>query len=199
MWKKLFPKLLLSSLLLFSSCGYRWTAESPELPRVTVPFIAGDEQGILTAEVISALSGSGLVRIASHHPQYRLQVCLLKQNNETIGFRRDKQKVHGGKVQKNLLAAEARRVVEAEVSLHRVDTGELAWGPYQLAADADYDYIDGDSIEDLTFTTPSGIPTTVLPFSLGQLEPVESAQEAANRTVYRRLSKKIVDAFSAEW
>jgi len=163
-----------------------------------VPFISGDEQGILTSEIISALSSSGMVRIVSHMPEYRLHVAILKQNNETIGFRRDPQKVHGG-VKKNLLACEGRRVLEAEVVLRKVETDAVAWGPYRLSSDADYDYVDGDSIQDLTFVAPDGTPMIVLPFSLGQLESVESAQEAATQLLYRRLAKKIVDAFSAEW
>jgi hypothetical protein len=165
---------------------------------VAVSFISGDEQGILTAEIISALSEAGLARIASQNPQYRLQVSILQQNNETIGFRRDKQKVHGG-VKKNLLASEGRRNLAAEVTFYRADTDEIAWGPYQLKADADYDYVDGDSIQDLTFFTPSGVRVPVLPFSLGQLESIESAQEAANGILYRRLAKKIVDVISSEW
>jgi len=204
-WGAGLPRLCASStlwlfFLFFSSCGYHWTAETPEgrPVRVSVPFISGDEQGVLTSEIISALSSSGMVRISSSMPEYRLQVCVLKQNNETIGFRRDRQKVHGG-VKKNLLACEGRRVLEAEVMLRHVDTGEVAWGPYRLAADADYDYVDGDSIQDLTFVAPDGSPMIVLPFSLGQLESVESAQEAATQLLYRRLAKKIVDAFSAEW
>ncbi len=193
-------KLLLSSLILCTGCGYHWSAETLEgRPiRVTVPFISGDEQGILTSEIISALSSSGLVRISSTMPEYRLHVAILKQNNETIGFRRDLQKVRDG-LHKNLLACEGRRVLETEVVLRQVDTGAVAWGPYRLSSDADYDYVDGDSIQDLTFTAPDGTPMIVLPFSLGQLESVESAQEAATQLLYRRLAKKIVDAFSAEW
>jgi hypothetical protein len=165
---------------------------------VAVEFVAGDEQGVLTAEITSALSEAGLVRIASEDVQYRLHVSILKQNNETIGFRRDKQKVHGG-VKKNLLAAEGRRNLEAEVTLYRANTDEIAWGPYHLKADVDYDYVDGDSIQDLTFVSTTGLLIPVLSFSLGQLESIESAQEAANGTLYRRLAKKIVDVISAEW
>jgi hypothetical protein len=165
---------------------------------VAIPFVSGDEQGVLTAEIASALADAGLARISSQNPQYRLHVSILKQNNETIGFRRDQQKVHAG-VKKNLLATEGRRYLETEVIFYRGDTDEIAWGPYHLKTDANYDYVDGDSIQDLTFFSPAGVLTPVLPFSLGQLESIESAQEAATLVLYRRLAKKVVDVISVEW
>ena len=76
---------------------------------------------------------------------------------------------------------------------------EVVYGPYRVAADADYDYVDGDSIRDLTFIDSSGSTITVLPFSLGQLEPKESAALAATKPLYRRLAQKVVDAISSEW
>jgi hypothetical protein len=51
----------------------------------------------------------------------------------------------------------------------------------------------------LTFINPAGTLVTVLPFSLGQLESVESAQEAAARPLYSRIAQKVVDAISSEW
>ncbi len=85
-----------------------------------------------------------------------------------------------------------------EVVFYEGDSDQIAYGPYAITASSDYDYIDGDSIQDLTFVDTQGVFTTVLPFSLGQLEPVESAQEAATQPLYRRLAQKIVDRFLAD-
>ncbi len=109
---------------------------------------------------------------------------------EKIGFRIDPQLVDG-KVRNNLLTTEERKSIAMEVSL--CCGNEVAFGPYQITADVDYDFVDGDSIRDLTFVSPAGETLTVLPFSLGQLEPVDSANEAAMRPLYRRLAQKIVD------
>jgi hypothetical protein len=195
--KKLrFFSLLLSSSLL-TGCGYRWQPDFPDCtrPTLTVPFVRGDEDGTLTAEIIYSLSSSGLVNVCSKGGEYDLQVSVLGDTNEKIGFRVDPQKVDG-EVRKNLLCSEERRVMTLEILL--LKGTEVAYGPYQLSMGVDYDYVDGDSIQDLTFINPAGTVVTVLPFSLGQLESVESANQAATKPLYRRLAQKIVDVISAE-
>lgn len=189
---------LLIALNLLTGCGYRWEPDYPAAhrPTLTVPFIQGDEEGLLTVQVIEALSQSGLVDIVHAGGDYRLEIAIEGTSNETTGYRRDPQKVFG-KVRHNLLAVEARRGMTITATLYRGDA--VAGGPFRLAASADYDYVDGDSAQDLTFLGPAGNLVTVLPFSLGQLEPVESAQEAANRPLYSRLAQKIVDAISSTW
>lgn len=72
-------------------------------------------------------------------------------------------------------------------------------GPLRFMADVDYDYVDGDSLQDLQFQNAEGQHLIVLPFSLGQLEPQEAAHEAAQKPIYQKLSQKIVDAISAQW
>lgn len=165
-------------------------------PSVTVPFVKGDEDGRLTAEIIRKLGSSGLVDVVSSEGDYRLQVSILNSSVENIGYRQDPQKIDG-KVRTSLLACEGRKTMAIEAALYRGD--EISFGPYSISSDAEYDYVDGDSIRDLTFTNPAGTLVTVLPFSLGQLESIESAQEAVTRPLYSRLAQKIVDALSSEW
>lgn len=189
---------LIILLSLPTACGYRWKPDSlaEGRPTLTVPYVVGDEDGFLTAEIIQALSRSGLVQVLSAKGEYRLEVSITGSATQTVGYRIDPQKVDG-EIKKDLLATEGRRSLSLEARLYR--GSELIFGPYQVSADADYDYVDGDSIQDLTFTNPAGTLVTVLPFSLGQLEPNESAQEAAAAPLYARLAQKIVDVLSAEW
>lgn len=189
---------LLLALSLLVSCGYRWQPEQVSRPTVTVPYVVGDEEGLLTAEIIHSLSQSGLVDVLHRGGDYRLQISIVSSGNETTGFRRDPQKVDG-KVRKNLLAVEGRRNLTVEAILYLGGSDQIAYGPYLLTSSADYDYVDGDSVQDLTFTNPAGELVTVLPFSLGQLESTESAQEAAAKPLYTRLAQKIVDALSSTW
>ncbi len=187
---------LLGLSLVAASCGYRWQPDYAYRPTVTVPFVQGDQEGRLTSEIVSALSASGLVDVLSYGGDYTLKITINGASDETIGYRRDPQKVDG-KIRENLLACEGRRSLTVEASLYWGP--ELAFGPYLLTADADYDYVDGDSIQDLTFINPSGALVTVLPFSLGQLEPIDSAQEAATYPLYSRIAQKIVDMIASEW
>ena len=185
-------RLLWISLLgLLTCCGYRWTSEQNPVT-VFVPFVIGDEDGSLTQEIMWALSRSGLVRIEGRQAEVRIEVQIVESKNDTIGFRRDPQLVKG-KVSKNLLASEARKTMTLEVCIFRQGEQSPFLGPIRISADADYDYVDGDSFEDLAFTDSSGKIVTVLPFSLGQLESIESAQEAATRPIYRKLGQKLAD------
>ncbi len=191
------PLWLVFFLPALSSCGYQWTPKEDRFT-VSVPFVEGDEDGALTQELIWALSRSGLAKVQNQDAHYRLEVAIVESKSDTVGFRRDKQIIKG-KTRKNLLASEARKTVAVEVSLFEGGAEEPVLGPFRVAADADYDYVDGDSIQDLTFTDSSGQLVTVLPFSLGQLEPTESAQEAATKPLYRSLAQKVIDVISSEW
>ena len=51
-------------LFFLTSCGYRWQSELRDgvLPTVVVPFISGDEEGVLTNEIAAALSSSNFAK-----------------------------------------------------------------------------------------------------------------------------------------
>lgn len=184
--------------MLLTSCGYQWSNETTlaSKPSIYIPYIEGDEEGTLTSEVIAKIASSGIARIAKREAEYRLEVQMLSQQSDPIGWRRDPQKIKS-KVRKNLTGCEERRSLEVEVAIFQ---GEyLYYGPIKLACWVDYDYVDGDSFPDLTFVNQHGVLTVVLPFSLGQLESIESAQEAATIPLYRQLAQKIVDAISPAW
>lgn len=183
--------------LLFASCGYRFYPEHFVRGQsvCVVPFVEGDEEGIFTSELIAKLSQAGIVHKGDREG-YRLVVKLLPQESEKIGFRIDPQKVHG-KVRKNLLALEGRKSIIAEISLW--EKGEKLFDKVEIEASADYDFVDGDSIQDLKFVDRKGQIQTVLPFSLGQLEPEPAASSAATFPLYRRLAEKIVDYLNSGW
>ncbi len=187
-------------LFLLTSCGYRFHYDYPEgiRPTLAVPFIVDDEDGSLTAEVISCLETSGIADVTASKGNFRLDVKIGQIRCDQIGFRRDPQKIKQ-KIQKNLLASEQRKTLDVVVLLYREDTDEIAYGPYAISVYSDYDFIDGDSYQDLTFIDGSQGVVEVLAFSLGQLEAIDSAREAATKSLYRKLAQKIVDAISSEW
>lgn len=200
---KSFKKQVISKILIFlflTGCGYRWEPEYPAVsrPSVYVPSIAGDEDGNFTSEIIRTLNASGLVAVTRNRGDYRLVVSFKCAEAKTIGFRRDLEKIKG-KETKNLIASEGRKSISIEAILYQKDTDKIAYGPYLIEADSDFDYVVGDAIQDLAFTTPTDPLVVVLPFSLGQLESNEAAQEAATKPIASRLAQKIVDAIAAEW
>ena len=193
-------KFLRVSLFLLAGCGYQWGIYAPDGAPLSlqVPYIKGDDDGSLTSELISELSTSGLFDIKTEDAAYRLDISLVENTHERIGYRRDPQKIKQ-EIKKNLLGCEERRTLVAEVTIYDCVLNKVFSGPHRVMANVDYDYVDGDSYPQLTFIDAEGKTVVVLPFSLGQLESMESAQEASSRPLYRKISQKIVDVISAEW
>lgn len=80
--------------------------------------------------------------------------------------------------------------------------GKPVIGPQTIKAFADYDYVDSNSLQDLSFIDPStGTRVTSIAFSLGQLDSVGSAGEDALHPIYRQLAQKIVEGMvaSGDW
>ena len=198
--KPLLNKYFFFLLLGISGCGYRWHPDFPEgtRPTIVVPYINGDDDGTLTSEVIRTITSSGIANVGTRDGDYLLKISVVNSQNQTVGYRRDKQKV-SGEIKKNIVACEARRSLTAEVTIFEGSSEKIAAGPYKITADTDYDYVDGDSIQDLAFINSQGVPTTVLPFSLGQLESFESAHEAASKPLYKKLAQKINDTIFSAW
>lgn len=179
--------------LLMSACGYRWDGGS-ERPTISVPYVIGDSDGSLTAEIVRALTISGVGEVKQWGAQYRLQLAVTGAEGDTIGYRRDRQQING-ESRKNLVASERRKTMFLQATLYAGETERVVRGPFQIEASVDFDYVDGDSIQDLVFIAPNGVSRVVLPFSLGQLESSEAAEEAAMRPLNVKIAQKIIDVF----
>lgn len=187
-------------MLSLSGCGYQWHPDFPDhqKPTLVVPYATGDNDGTLTSEIIRTLTSSGIANVHPREGDFRLTIAIINSDNQTIGYRYDKQKV-SGEIKKNIVSCEGRRSITAEVTLYKGSSDNIAAGPYKITADADYDYVDGDSIQDLAFINSQGTQTIVLPFSLGQLESIEAAQEATEKPLYEKLAQKIADTIFSSW
>lgn len=183
--------------LLLSSCSYEWHAPESSCRTLSVPFISGDSDGSFTSALVHSLSCAGISVVHSGASR-RLEVKIFEGSSDVIGYRIDPQKIRG-KIKHNILACEGRRNLSVEVALYSSGSEVPLWGPHQIAANVDYDYVDGDSYQDLTFVNSQGQRVPVLSFSLGQLESSESAQAAANRPLYTTVIQKIVDSISCAW
>lgn len=181
--------LFFSALLSFCSCGYR-LQEQP-LTTITVPYIQGDESGLLTTELVRQLSASGNFECIASGGTLLLKVTIVSLGSDNIGYRYDR-KESSGRLQHNLVPTENRRNVSASLTLFDGASEKILLGPLTVKADADYDYVGTHSVRGLTFLNEQGKRETTLTFSLGQLDSVEGAEDDVLVLLYRHLAKKIV-------
>lgn len=178
-------------------CSYKMdTSDGLVQKRVNVPFVIGDSDGRLTAALTYQLSSQGLLEYSHSKADFILRAEVISLTNDKIGYKKDRDP--DGKLRKNLMPIEGREKIEVRVTLLSNLNKEVVWGPKLFSTDIDYDYVDEDSVKDLSFINDSGQRETVLSFSLGQLESVFCAQEAALRPLYIKIAKNIVSVLSSE-
>jgi len=183
--QRLFLNLLIVSL---ASCGYH-TAQPEDKTTISIPYVKGDEQGELTAEIIRELDQSGLYEFVRDGGELLLSVNLVGDKNDIIGWKYNRSEKKGKK-EDNLMATENRRILCAEITLKQGD--KVVLGPVKVSSSTDYDYIDVNSLKELTFINPHGKREKVLRLSLGQLDSIEGAQDASLNPLYRHLAQKII-------
>lgn len=188
-YKKIVAGFLALSL---TSCGYR-TAASDDKTTISIPYVEGDNQGQLTAEIIRQLTNSDIYDFVREDGDLVLKVSLVGDRNDHVGFKYDRTEKKG-KIEHNLMATENRRMLTAQVILSRGATEEVIFGPLNITATGDYDYIDVNTLKELAFHDPQGKRKKTINFSLGQLDSIEGAQDAVLTPIYRQLAQKIAAA-----
>jgi hypothetical protein len=186
----LFRNLKLLSLLSLSSCGYS-SYQADDKTTISIPYIPGDREGQLTAELTRQLTTSGLYEIVSNQGDLVLAVSLVGDQNDIVGFRYDRSE-ESGKLEKNLMATENRRLLSAIVTVAHAGKDTPLIGPITIKGSGEYDYIDVSTLRELAFVSSSGKLEKAIDFSLGQLDSVEGAQDAVLTPAYAQLARKIV-------
>ena len=183
--------------LLCSSCGYRIDEGSvpPQLSTLSVPYFSGDQEGILTETVVRALNISGNFEYTDREGSVILEGEVIRDHLEHIGYQYDRRPVSGKRINR-LIPNEGRREITVRVSLVDSHSQEVLYGPFDVSASSDYDFVDSDSLRDTSFIDSAGERQSVLFFSLGQLDSAEGAQEATLEPLYERLALKIVEGLS---
>lgn len=181
-------------LLLLAGCGYHFEeVESQEgVVTISVPYIKGDPEGKFNCELVRALSSTGQFDCMQNGGGLILEASITAESDDRIGYRFDRNATTG-KLRDNIVGTENRHHITAVVSLLSAYTREVVIGPQTITAFADYDYVDSNSIRDLTLITTQGSSQRVLDFSLGQLDSVSGAHDDTAVVIYRILAQKIVD------
>lgn len=171
--------------LLCTACGFHWGrgALADDLNTVSIPYVDGDLDGILTAEVTKRMAEWGGLDYRHRHGDLTLQLTLKKTNKRAIGYRFDRS--GKGRIKERLVPVEERLLGRLEILLINNRTGETLLGPTEIeaSADLDHDY----------YTIMSGAHT----FSLGQLADSDLAREMAMRVLYENLADQVVDFLAA--
>ncbi|HEX2580192.1 MAG TPA: LPS assembly lipoprotein LptE [Rhabdochlamydiaceae bacterium] len=186
--------LLLASLLVFSSCGYH-TVSSDDKTTISIPYVEGDAQGQLTSELIRQVTNSNLYRFVKSDGEVCLRVAIVNDKSDIVGFQYDLTSKKG-KIERNLMPEENRRTITAQVTLTDALTQEVIVGPVNVKVSTDYDYIDVNSLKEVSFVDEQGKRQKTITYSLGQLDSIEGAEDAALTPIYRQLAQKITQVLS---
>lgn len=192
---KWYLKLLNFCFLLFlTGCGYHF--EDPDqlgahFQTISVPYIEGDLDGMLTDALIKAVALSNQFAYAKGG-ELILEGEITSDQTSHIGWQYDRSPTTSER-QNRLVPNEGRREIALSFSLISARTGKTLYGPIVVKASSDFDFVDSDSLLDTSFVTPTGGRQSTLFFSLGQLDSVEGAKAAVLTPLYQKLAYKIVE------
>ena len=179
--------LFVLGLFFFSSCGYRFgQGQLDQTYRsISIPYVIGDQDGILTATLIKQFSDSSFLQYANCQADLCLVVKILDIYDENIGFRFDRKRE--GRLARSIIPTETRLTIEVELTLSESSSGKILRGPIKLQSCIEFDH-DYYSSRD-----------AVNAFSLGQLTDYDEAYDAAQKPLNDAIAKKIVDYVCQSW
>lgn len=171
------------ALLILTSCGYHLGTGSlaSRYETITIPYVVGDSQGIMTKALIEKVSTQSMLHYANTDGDLLLKVCMSGPKSRNIGFR------YAPKNPKVVVANEGRLTQTATVTLVDCESNCTVLGPVEVTATFDYDF-------ESDFGTINQHA-----FSLGQLEMDSLAKDAATPALYNLLAEKIVDYVNNSW
>lgn len=182
-------RYLIILALCLTSCGYR--AGRGELvscyDSVCIPYVEGDNQGLLTTALIRTMTTRGTLAYRSSCSDLVLRVCLQKPIDDNIGFAYAPDDEADDGVTNIVVSNEARLTTTAVIRLIDRRTGCCILGPCDVTTSITYDF--EPDLGNVDFHA----------FSLGQLEMHNLAQDAATPPLYDLLADKIIDTITHAW
>ncbi len=179
-------------MILLTSCGYHTGNEGVTL---SIPYFSGDTNGTLTDTVIKVVTSSGDYQYTDHGGALLLEGTIISDSNENIGYQFDRDPISGRRIHR-LVPNEGRRELTVQITLTDARSQKVLYGPTNISAYGDYDFVDSDSLRDTSFINPAGTRESVLFFSLGQLDSIDGAQATSLNPIHRNLALKIVEGIS---
>ncbi len=173
--------------MVLTSCAYHFGHGelSSRYSTLSVPYAEGDEEGGFTAEVIKQLSTSGGFHYVPEGGDLTLKMKFIEFRDENIGFRYDRKK--RGHLKKVVIPTETRLTAVVEIEILETCTQKVIQGPIHLKASIDFDH-------DYYFSHHA-----VNIFSLGQLNDIDAAHDAAMHPLNRKLAAQVVEYMINSW
>lgn len=169
-------------------CGYRLGSNDflERYQTISIPYMECDQDGIFTAALVHHLSISAPLRYVVTGGDLCLKTRLICPKEENIGFRYDIEK-GGLRLAPWLIPTEARLWVSAEIELIDRLSGESLIGPLVVSVYIEFDHE--------YYLSRNGVNV----FSLGQVNDIREANDAAQIPLAKDLAKKIVDTVTYAW
>ncbi|MEZ5315432.1 MAG: LPS assembly lipoprotein LptE [Chlamydiales bacterium] len=176
-------------VFILSACGYRFSQKDliGSYTSVCIPYVEGDNKGLLTNALIHAMTVSGALVYRAHGGDLLLKVVTASPLDTNIGFAYAPSNKEDDKFSDFIVSDEARLTMKATFSLIDHQTGDCIFGPYEAIASLTYDF-DPD-LTNINFHA----------FSLGQLEMHNLALDAATNRLYQILAQKIISIINHCW
>jgi outer membrane lipopolysaccharide assembly protein LptE/RlpB len=180
-------------LLALSGCGFHFGQGklTTKYHTLSVPYVQGDLNGELTAELAKEISRSGGFHYKTSGGELTLLIEIVSKESERIGYRFDREK---RKKSKRLVPSEGRLRAVASVTVVEAGSGSIVLGPSRVEVWTDYDHDYFGSTEELMGATRRTADT-----SLGQLDDLDTAERMAETPLNRVLAKRIVNLLTQTW
>lgn len=145
-----------------------------------IPYIEGDDKGVLTAGVIKEISSRSSIRYTRGASDLVLRIKLENPQSEAIGYTYATSL--NGKQEKHLTASEKRLSQQATIEVVEVNTGKIVLGPKTVRASIEYD-------QNSAFISRGPLKT-----SQGQLQQPVASDEFASEKIFDPLAREIANA-----
>lgn len=183
--------------MMMHSCGYRLSQDTSlrQHSTMSLPYVKGDLDGRLTAAIIKKMNSSSKWSYVPGPADLVLDVEMIRNDREYIGYQYDRVKSTAELIDR-LIPNEGRRTILVRIKVLDAQKQHILYGPYEVEASADYDFVNFDTYKDLAFVNQEGVAQSVLTFSLGQLDAQEGGADAVLSAAYQALAEKIVDGLN---
>ena len=178
-------------LFFMTSCSYKFCKINDDDKKISIPYVKGDEDGKLTSEIIKQLGFSGIYSYSNDKSNYKLEISVLNNSTEQIGYSYDRDEITG-ELKKRIIPTKGRKLIKINVQIIDTKKNKIILGPQIIEETNDYDFVNIDSVKDISFIDNQNTRRSVLEFSLGQLDSKDDAALASLDLLYKKLAKKIV-------